>query len=355
MARLNKTPLTLRLRRGTEAQITATSPAPFQREGEMAYATDTGGFYVSDGTQFILLANGLQDLQSVTDEGNTTTNDIEVGGLKASSIVVGTSTVYSNSININNNGTFRIGNKEFLRKSNNDLIIYEYKLRVNESGNVLIGTNTDAGYKLDVNGTLRTVNDAYFATASGNVGIGTSSPTEKLEIHSGASNDVLIKIQGNDGGNVSSGIYSGIGYLGTQGGFALKSARGTSSDLANLPAFASYLTTISQTMLLLGTDSKRRMLFDYQGDISTYLDDDTTVGMFWDASAGNLGIGTSSPLQPLHIATNNNNAAVALRVSNDNVGGRAGISFNLPNNSNEFYSLGIDNDRYFKIANGTSL
>jgi len=110
MARLNKTPLTLRLRRGTEAQITATSPAPFQREGEMAYATDTGGFYVSDGTQFILLANGLQDLQSVTDEGNTTTNDIEVGGLKASSIVVGTSTVYSNSININNNGTFRIGN-----------------------------------------------------------------------------------------------------------------------------------------------------------------------------------------------------------------------------------------------------
>jgi hypothetical protein len=83
MARLNKTPLTLRLRRGTEAQITATSPAPFQREGEMAYATDTGGFYVSDGTQFILLANGLQDLQSVTDEGNTTTNDITVSELTA--------------------------------------------------------------------------------------------------------------------------------------------------------------------------------------------------------------------------------------------------------------------------------
>jgi hypothetical protein len=55
MARLNKTPLTLRLRRGTAAQITATAPAPFQREGEMAYATDTKGFYVSDGTQFNLV------------------------------------------------------------------------------------------------------------------------------------------------------------------------------------------------------------------------------------------------------------------------------------------------------------
>jgi len=229
------------------------------------------------------------------------------------------------------------------------------KMRIASTGNVLIGTTTDSGYKLDVNGTLRTTS-AYLATStSDRVGIGTTTPSEKLEIDSGTSNDVLIKIQGKDGTHVSSGIYSGIGALGTQGGFALKSARGTSSDLANVPAFASYLTTISPTVLLLGTDSKRRMLFHYQGDISTYLDDDTTVGMFWDASAGNLGIGTTSPLQPLHIATNNNNTDLALRVSNDYAFGRAGISFSLPNNSSETYSLGVDNDRYFKIANGASL
>jgi hypothetical protein len=83
MARLNKTPLTLRIRRGTAAQITATSPAPYQKEGEMAYATDTGGFYISNGTQFVLLANGLQNLQSVTDIGNTTTNSIETNGVKS--------------------------------------------------------------------------------------------------------------------------------------------------------------------------------------------------------------------------------------------------------------------------------
>ena len=77
--------------------------------------------------------------------------------------------------------------------------------------------------------------------------------------------------------------------------------------------------------------------------------------LYVDPVNNRVGIGTTSPAQPLHIATNNNNSAVALRVSNDNVGGRAGISFNLPNNTNEFYSLGIDNDRYFKIANGTSL
>lgn len=54
MARLNKTPLTLRVRRGTAAQITATSPAPYQKEGELAYATDTKSLYISDGSVFNL-------------------------------------------------------------------------------------------------------------------------------------------------------------------------------------------------------------------------------------------------------------------------------------------------------------
>ena len=51
MAKLNKTPLQIRAKRGTEAQITAT-PAPYQLEGEIAYATDTKQFYISDGTVF---------------------------------------------------------------------------------------------------------------------------------------------------------------------------------------------------------------------------------------------------------------------------------------------------------------
>lgn len=53
MAKLNKTNLLIRARRGTEAQILNTSPVPYQKEGEIAYATDTGQFYVSDGTRFL--------------------------------------------------------------------------------------------------------------------------------------------------------------------------------------------------------------------------------------------------------------------------------------------------------------
>ena len=52
MAKLNKTPFAIRLKRGTEAQITSTSPVPYQLEGEIVYATDTKQVYVSDGTSF---------------------------------------------------------------------------------------------------------------------------------------------------------------------------------------------------------------------------------------------------------------------------------------------------------------
>jgi hypothetical protein len=54
-------------------------------------------------------------------------------------------------------------------------------------GTTLVGTTTNAGYKFDINGTLRTVNSANFATTSGNVSIRTtlsnwSAATPALQI-----------------------------------------------------------------------------------------------------------------------------------------------------------------------------
>ena len=57
-------------------------------------------------------------------------------------ISVGTSLVYANSININNSGTYRIGNAEFIRKSANDMNIYQGRMWVANTGNVGIGTTT---------------------------------------------------------------------------------------------------------------------------------------------------------------------------------------------------------------------
>jgi hypothetical protein len=58
--------------------------------------------------------------------------------------------------------------------------------RFTTDGKFLVNTVVDNGYRLDVNGTIRSVNDGYFATASGRVGIGTTSPdaSAKLDITS---------------------------------------------------------------------------------------------------------------------------------------------------------------------------
>ena len=55
--------------------------------------------------------------------------------------------------------------------------------------NVGIG-NTNTSYTLDVSGTVRGTTSAYFATASGSVGIGTVSPSDKFSVDAGAGNVV---------------------------------------------------------------------------------------------------------------------------------------------------------------------
>jgi len=56
------------------------------------------------------------------------------------------------------------------------------RMRITSGGNVLVGTTTDATYKLDVSGSLRSTADAYFATSSGSVGIKTTTPSAALDV-----------------------------------------------------------------------------------------------------------------------------------------------------------------------------
>jgi hypothetical protein len=74
-------------------------------------------------------------------------------------------------------------NHNFFIQSNN-----AERIAVFSDGNVLIqsgGTFTNAGFKLDVNGTGRFTNGVNMATTSGSVGIGTGSPASKLDINIG--------------------------------------------------------------------------------------------------------------------------------------------------------------------------
>jgi hypothetical protein len=78
---------------------------------------------------------------------------------------------------------------------------------VSNTGNLLINTTTDAGFRLDVNGTARVSGNSFFATGSGNVGIGTTDAStpfataKGIVINAGAGNDVQLRMQNTATGN----------------------------------------------------------------------------------------------------------------------------------------------------------
>ena len=85
------------------------------------------------------------------------------------------------------------------------------RLRIFSNGRIGINTTTDAGYQLDVNGTLRTVNGANFATTSGQVGIGTTTfvYSPKTAIASVGENTLAIQTTDIVEGSVGSVMYIG--------------------------------------------------------------------------------------------------------------------------------------------------
>jgi hypothetical protein len=119
---------------------------------------------------------------------------------------------------------------------------------INSNGNVGINTGADAGHKLDINGSLRTVNDAYFATTTGNVGIGTVNPYSKLQI-------------------TRSGLL---------GSYLRFDTGGNSGYDFNLDAAAN----LRLTYILLGSIYKELVTFDY---------------------TGRVGIGTAAPTSALQV------------------------------------------------------
>jgi hypothetical protein len=267
-------------------------------------------------------------LAQVTTAGNTTTNAITVGkitsdftgGANTFSILTAANSI--GQINFQNSGyplpRWTIRATAAADGSSGELtfqrLASSFDLTIKPTGNVLINTTTDAGYKLDVNGDIRstrvyanvirdtngnnivstsvlnitntdttlgtgTTNTLTLSTKSstgivyvpnGNVGIGIASPTEKLEVNGNIKATSFIKSGGTSSqflkadGSVDSTVYYAAsnpsGYTTNVGTVTSVSGTGTVSGL-----------TLSGTVTASGNLTLGGTLTLISGDVTTAL------------------------------------------------------------------------------------
>jgi hypothetical protein len=295
-------------------------------------------------------------LDQVTTAGNTTTNAITVGGL-----TVDTNTLYVDPVNnrvgigttspataLEVLGNIRLSatgqqlqdfnGNNLIRNSAGTLTVGNAAVNINmtltvgtggatvniPNGNLLIGTTTDAGYKLDVNGTFRYTGGGFFQGGTNTpVSIGTymmtyvSSTTSYIHAYSNTSYAPLVFRAS------TLSFYSGQGSYGQWGldntGMNLYDAvsgvtnhqwarDGVARSSGTTP-YAAY--TISPVINNTGTYSGIVRGIYYNPTLTsltgtTHRAIETTSGdIIFGSTSGNVGIGTVSPTEKLSISGGN--------------------------------------------------
>jgi hypothetical protein len=192
-----------------------------------------------------------------------------------------------------------------------------------ETGNVGVGGIPANGCKLEVFGTMLSTQSAYLATASGNVGIGTTSPSEKFTVSIGTNTGNVVDFIGYldsvrgrisipDGDNfriMSNNTNLQLFAHNEGSGITIKSdgdvGIGTTDPQGPLDVNGNYYINGKQLANYdSGSDTIRigAVQSTYKVADIAFRPNDTEVMRL--KGSGNVGIGTTSPTQKLHIAGN---------------------------------------------------
>jgi hypothetical protein len=172
------------------------------------------------------------------------------------------------------------------------------RMRIFSGGNISIGyggSPTDAGYKLDVNGTARVSGTAVFQTANNTSSIqdlvsGTTyaalyldQATPSLTNYALASNGSLVLLNAPSGNNIEFRTNNTTRWILTSTGSLINDANG---NFSSVPFWVSTSSTTNYGIIVNGATSQTQDLFQLRNNVSTILSGFT--------ANGNLFIGSTS-------------------------------------------------------------
>jgi hypothetical protein len=266
--------------------------------------------YISD---ILIGGNGVTistDKDGITTISNSGVRKIIAGTNITISPVTGIGDVTVNAatnLNIYNADGSLTGARTLTLNSNPLTIAGTSSSRFYANGNVAIGTTTDAGFKLDVNGTARIINDALVneitvgrggGAGIGNTAIGKSALQNNLigTGNTAVGNNSLLANKGTDNTAVGNGALQSnvIGVTNTAVGVAALTSNTVNNNTA-VGGYALYLTTTGGQNTAVGTNA-----------LSTNSTGSNSVAIGYNAL--NLNTTTSQNAAVGHSALQNNRA-----------------------------------------------
>jgi len=315
-------------------------------------ATDnTNNYFDYKGNLYFRGATASNTLVTITSAGNVgigTTSPSSILDIQSAQAVIkltsttGTNTVYSLYINTSGNfyvgkdnstgSAFGVANATILYEGGDNPMVFwtnsQQRMRITSGGNILMGTTTDAGYKLDVVGTSRVSGAATFSStlttggtivASGQLYLKQDSTNAKQIIISGLTdtNKQLIIGYYTTGNGYSSiqSVYQTVGYTplllnpnGGNVGIGTTTIRnnGAGETAMQITGTSYPLLSLNGSSNSVGVNTGINSIGGYIGTYTnhtfTFTTSDTERMRI--TSGGNVGIGTTTPNAKLDVNGN---------------------------------------------------
>ena len=165
-------------------------------------ASGTAGKLLYEGAGNVLNESPVFNIDPLTGflGVNTTTPQFAID-MQFSTLGFYSDPTYNAYFGLNNGGLYLSSHTRFVFNTS----LANSALTIEQSGNILINTGTDAGFRLDVNGTARVQGNAQFGTGfywdntNSRLGIGTSSPSTTLHVVGQATISSALSISGGFG------------------------------------------------------------------------------------------------------------------------------------------------------------